>query len=80
MSVGSAALPLLWICTPFFTSGKVEHCSIKISPKTHLGSFLDHGKVEFILISLRCLLLETIEAVLLRVVIPCALDIVLMFL
>ena len=50
------------------------------SPKTHLGSFLDHGKVEFILISFRCLLLEAIEAVLLRVVIPCALDIVLMFL
>jgi hypothetical protein len=80
MSVGSAALPLLWICTPFCTGGKIDPLPNKFSPKTHLRSFPDHGKVEFILISVSRLLLETIEAVLLRVVIPCTLDIVLVFL
>jgi hypothetical protein len=78
MSVGRAALALVWICTPFWTGGQVEPNNG--TKKTGLGSFADHGKVEFILISVSGLLPETIETVLLGVVVACTLDIVLVFL
>lgn len=41
------------------------------------GPLVFHGKVELILVPVGCLLLEPIETVLLRVVVPCAEDIVL---
>jgi hypothetical protein len=44
--------------------------------KTHPRPLLGHGEIEFILISLCNLLLETSEAVLLRMVISGTLDIV----